>query len=169
MCVVQILKLCIREPVIAIVLSLLLCVLGLGAFFRLDMRYLPELTIPVVTISTSYDGASASSMESNVTTLLEGQLASVNGIEYMSSTSSTSNSSITIQFKLGGDFNEEVNQVRDKVSAARADDAWPADAKPPGINIGMNDPALMFLSFTDKKQKRRMIYEIILLIMLHRN
>ena len=148
----KILKLCIREPVIAIVLSLLLCVLGLGAFFRLDMRYLPKLTIPIVTISTSYDGASAALMESNVTTLLEGQLASINGIEYMSSSSSTSSSSITIQFKMGGDFNEEVNQVRDKVSAARAEDAWPADAKPPAINIGMNDPPLMYLSFTDKSK-----------------
>ena len=114
----RLLKLCIREPVIAIVISLLFIVLGVSSFMHLNMRYLPDMKIPVVTVSTSYVGAPASLMETNVTTLLEGQLSGIQGIEFMTSSSSTNYSSITIQFKLGGDFNEEVNQVRDKVSAA---------------------------------------------------
>ncbi len=145
----RLLKLCIREPVIAIVISLLFIVLGVSSFMHLNMRYLPDMKIPVVTVSTSYVGAPASLMETNVTTLLEGQLSGIQGIEFMTSSSSTNYSSITIQFKLGGDFNEEVNQVRDKVSAARAQDGWPADASPPTITLGTNDPSMMYISFTD--------------------
>ena len=143
------LKLCIREPVIAIVLSLVLIVLGVAAYSRLNMNYLPTIKVPVVTISTSFTGAPASIMESKVTNLIENQLGSVDGVQSIASSSSDGSSSITVNFKLGGDFDQEVNMVRDKVNAATADSNWPADANRPSVTVGMQGGVVMVLAFTD--------------------
>ena len=104
----SILKTCIREPVIAIVLSLVLLVLGVASYMRLDMSYLPQVKIPTVSISTSYTGAPASLMEAKVTNILENNLGSIDGIESMSSSSGNAYSSITVDFKLGGDFDRQI-------------------------------------------------------------
>ena len=143
------LKLCIREPVIAAVLSLVLIVLGVAAYLRLNMNYLPTIKVPVVTITTSFTGAPASLMESKVTNLLENQIGGIDGVESMSSNSSSGYSSVTVNFKLGGDFDQEVNEVRDKVNAATADENWPADAKRPSVNVGMSGLQLMVIAFED--------------------
>lgn len=65
----------VKRPTVAIVLSLLLCVFGYVSFTKLAVREMPDISNPVVTVSTSYDGASASIMESQITTVLEDQLS----------------------------------------------------------------------------------------------
>ncbi len=143
---------CIEKPVIAIVLSLMLLVLGVVGFQRLEIRYLPNLVIPIVQIRTSYTGAPSSLMESNVTNLLENSLAGIDGIDYMTSYSNPGSSNITIQFKLGGDFSNQVNEVRDKISSAMGNTSWVANAQTPVLTIGTNANNLMSVSFDDPQK-----------------
>ncbi|MTE25001.1 efflux RND transporter permease subunit, partial [Microbacterium sp. ZXX196] len=73
-------ELCIRQPVLACVLSLVLIVLGVVGFQRLEILFFPKLVMPIVTVYTHYRGASAELMESQVTTRLENAIAGVDNI-----------------------------------------------------------------------------------------
>ncbi|MBV52649.1 MAG: multidrug transporter AcrB [Coxiellaceae bacterium] len=144
-------EICIEQPVLAIVLSLLLAVVGVMGFLRLEVLFFPKQVMPIVTVSTSYSGASADLMESQVTQVIETQLAGVDGIKYISSSSSTSSSNITIQFYLGGDLEAQAAQVRDKVADSIQD--LPADADMPVVSVGEDGSMLMGIAFTDDKKK----------------
>ncbi|MBP7664685.1 MAG: efflux RND transporter permease subunit, partial [Shewanella sp.] len=76
----------VKRPVVAIVLSLLLCVFGIVSFTKLSIREMPDVESPVVTISTSYSGASAAIMESQITKTLEDELTGISGIDEITST-----------------------------------------------------------------------------------
>lgn len=140
---------CIEKPVIACVISLLLMILGVVGYLRLDMRFYPKQEIPVVQVRTYYQGASADLMESTITNLLENAFAGIDGIDTMSSSSGASWSTITLHFKMGGDFSKQVNEVRDKISAVRGASTWPSSAKQPTIQIGSNASQLLMIGFTD--------------------
>lgn len=139
---------CIKQPVLAIVLSLVIAILGFIGFQRLQLRFYPQLVMPVVTISTNYTGASAELMESEVTTIIENALAGINNVETISSTSKTGNSSITVTFRLGGNFESEAADVRDAVSGVR--DKLPTSIDPPTITVGQNGQELIDIGITDK-------------------
>jgi len=122
-------------------------VLGLIGFQRLEILFYPKLELPIVTINTSYDGASAALMESQVTTIIENALAGVDGVQYISSSSYTSRSYITVRFRIGGNFEEEAAAVRDKVSAVA--NLLPPDANSPTITVGTRGNTLLTIGFTD--------------------
>src|SRR6188472_918592 len=88
----------IRRPVLATVASLLLIVLGLLAFTRLPLRELPDIDPPVVSVSTTYTGASAAVVETRITQLLEDAVSGIEGVELLQSSSRDGRSSITIEF-----------------------------------------------------------------------
>lgn len=143
-------EICICQPVLAIVLSLILVVLGILGFSRLELCFFPKLQMPIVSIHTSYQGASSDLMESQVTTVIENALAGLDNVQSISSSSSTSNSYITVQFRLGGDFEAEAAEVRDKVSGVR--EQLPTDADPPSITVGTKGAIVISLGFTDKNK-----------------
>jgi multidrug efflux pump len=153
-------EICIRKPVLAIVLSLVLVVLGVLGFQHLEIRFFPKIEIPVVTITTHYEGASANLMESQVTTIIENYLAGIDGVQYISSRSWTSYSQITVQFRLGGDIESEAAQVRDKVSGAVQ--YIPPDADKPTITVGANANPILGIGFLDKHKKPADIRDYIL-------
>ncbi len=115
----QLPALCIRRPVLAIVLNLLIVLAGLLAFDRLTVREYPNIDIPTVTVDTNYTGASAPIVEATVTKILEDSLSGIEGIDYLSSISRTGRSQITIAFKQGRDIDSATSDVRDKVSRVR--------------------------------------------------
>ena len=78
---------CISRPVFATVLNILLVLLGLVAYQRLSVREYPRIEEPVVTVTTTYPGANAEIVESQVTKIMEEQLAGIEGIELMTSIS----------------------------------------------------------------------------------
>ena len=78
---------CIRRPVFATVLSLILVLLGVVSYGRLTVREYPNVDEPVVSVSTSYPGASAAIIETQVTQVLEGSIAGIAGIDVLESTS----------------------------------------------------------------------------------
>ncbi len=74
-------ELCIRRPVLATVMSLILVLVGVVAFQRLTVREFPNVDEPIVSVTTNYPGASASIMESQVTQILEDSIAGIEGID----------------------------------------------------------------------------------------
>ncbi len=71
----------VKRPVAALVLSMLLCVFGFVSFTKLAVREMPDIESPVVSISTRYEGASATIIESQITSVLEDQLSGISGID----------------------------------------------------------------------------------------
>src|SRR5918997_554935 len=90
----------IQRPVFATVMSLSLVLIGLAAFSRLPVREYPNIDTPIVSVDTSYRGASAEIVETQVTKPLEDSLSGIEGIDYISSTSRQEDSQITITFEL---------------------------------------------------------------------
>ena len=112
-------ELCIRRPVFATVLSLVVLLVGLVSYQRLTVREYPKIDPPVVNVTTSYSGASAEIIESQVTKVLEDSLAGIEGIDVVTSISRQESSQITIQFKLDRDPDSAASDVRDRVSRVR--------------------------------------------------
>jgi multidrug efflux pump len=111
--------LCIRRPVFATVLSLVVVLVGLVAFGRLAVREYPSIDPPVVLVQTDYRGASAEVIESTVTRVLEESIAGIEGIDFLRSTTRQERSQIAVRFKLGRDVEAAANDVRDRVSRVR--------------------------------------------------
>ncbi|EDK13270.1 predicted cation/multidrug efflux pump [Haemophilus influenzae 22.4-21] len=87
----------IRRPVLAVSISLLMIILGLQAISKLAVREYPKMTTTVITVSTAYPGADANLIQAFVTSKLEESIAQADNIDYMSSTSAPSSSTITIK------------------------------------------------------------------------
>ncbi len=113
-------EICIRRPVFATVLSILVILVGLISFSRLSVREYPRIDEPVVTVETRYVGASAEVVESQITKVLEDSLAGIEGVDVMTSTSRSETSQITVRFRLSRDPDSAAADVRDKVARVRA-------------------------------------------------
>jgi multidrug efflux pump len=112
-------ELCIRRPVFATVLSLIIVLLGLVSYSRLAVREYPKIDPPVVSVTTTYRGASPEIIESQVTQILEEQLAGIEGVDFIRSSSEQDGSHISVYFVLGRDPSSAAADVRDRVSRAR--------------------------------------------------
>lgn len=113
-------ELCIRRPVLATVLSLLVVVIGIVSYTRLGVREYPKIDEPVVSVQTGYPGASAEVVESQVTKVIEDSLAGIEGVELMTSFSRAESSSINVRFRIARDPDSAAADVRDKVARVRA-------------------------------------------------
>jgi len=116
----QLPEICIRRPVLATVLSLVILLVGLISYTRLAVREYPRIDEPVVSVNTTYRGASAEVVESQVTKVLEDSLAGIEGVELMTSQSRSERSQINVRFTLKRDPDSAAADVRDKVSRVRA-------------------------------------------------
>jgi len=111
---------CIRRPVFATVLSIVVLLIGLISYSRLSVREYPRIDEPVVTVETRYLGASAEVVESQITKVLEDSLAGIEGVDVMVSFSRSEISQITVRFKLSRSPDAAAADVRDKVARVRA-------------------------------------------------
>jgi multidrug efflux pump len=112
-------ELCIRRPVFATVLSLVIVLLGVVSYTRLTVREYPNVDEPVVSVQTRYPGASAKIIESQVTQILEGSIAGISGIDVLESSSRSEDSRITVRFRPDVDQDVAASDVRDRVSRVR--------------------------------------------------
>ena len=113
-------EICIRRPVLASVLSLMVIVIGAVSYTRLGVREYPKIDEPVVSVSTTYLGASAEVIESQITKILEDSLAGIEGVELMTSRSRSERSDIDVRFRITRDPDSAAADVRDKVARVRA-------------------------------------------------
>ncbi|MCW0180385.1 MAG: efflux RND transporter permease subunit [Zavarzinia sp.] len=112
-------EICIRRPVFATVLSLVICLVGIVAWQRLSVREYPNIDVPVVNVRTDYTGASAAVIESQITQVLEDSISGLDGIDTITSTSRDGRSAITVRFSLGVSPDVAASDVRDRVSRVR--------------------------------------------------
>ncbi len=112
-------EICIRRPVFATVMSLVVMLLGLVSYTRLSVREYPKIDEPVVTVQTTYRGASAEIVESQITKPLEDSLAGIEGVDVLSSISRSESSQITVRFKLERNPDSAAADVRDRVARVR--------------------------------------------------
>lgn len=105
----------ISRPVFTSVLSILIILFGLMSFSKLSVREYPNIDAPLVTIKTTYFGASAQILELQVTKPIEDRLTSIEGMKNISSSSQNGVSRITIEFDVNRNIDDAVNDVRDKV------------------------------------------------------
>ncbi|MCC6762724.1 MAG: efflux RND transporter permease subunit [Chitinophagaceae bacterium] len=122
-------ELSLRRPVLAIVINLLILLFGILGFTFLGVRDYPMIEPATVNVRTSYAGANADIIESQITEPLEKAINSVPGIKNITSTSSQGSSSISIEFDLSVPLEEAANDVRDKVSQAQR--SLPSDLEQP--------------------------------------
>lgn len=111
-------ELSLRRPVLAFVMNIILVVFGVIGFTSLGVRDYPAIDPPIIHVSTTYPGANADIIESQITEPLEKSVNGIPGIRNITSGSSVSRSSITLEFELGVDLEAAANDVRDKVSQA---------------------------------------------------
>jgi len=112
-------EVCIRRPVFATVLSLVIVLLGIVSYSRLTVREYPKIDPPVVSVQTTYRGASPEIIETQVTKILEDSLAGIEGIDFMTSVSRQEQSNISVTFNLDRDPSSAAADVRDRVSRVR--------------------------------------------------
>jgi len=115
----QLPEICIKRPVFATVMSLIILLVGLISYTRLSVREYPRIDEPVVSVSVTYRGASAEVVESQVTKPLEDSLSGIEGVEVMTSQSRSETSRINVRFTLKRDPDSAAADVRDKVARAR--------------------------------------------------
>jgi len=122
----------IKRPVLAIVMSITIIVFGIIGISFLGVREYPSVDPPIVNVSTSYTGANAETIESEITEPLEESINGIAGIRTLTSSSREGSSNITVEFNLGVDMEAAANDVRDRV--ARAQRRLPDDADPPTVS-----------------------------------
>ncbi len=122
----------IRRPVLAWVLSISIVLFGLLGFSFLGVREFPSVDPPIISVDTSYRGASAEVMQSQVTEPLEDAINGIAGIRNLSSSSGAGRSSIRAEFELGSDLEAAANDVRDRVNGALRN--LPPDVDPPEVS-----------------------------------
>ncbi|PWJ59596.1 multidrug efflux pump [Dyadobacter jejuensis] len=142
----------IKRPVLAIVMNLLIILFGFLGYTYLGMREFPSIDPPVVSIRTSYTGANADIIESQITEPIEKQLNSIGGIKSISSTSSQGASQITVEFDLGVDMETAANDVRDKVGSVSRSLPQDLDGPPIVSKADANSEPIIVLTFTSNSR-----------------
>ena len=136
----------IKRPVLSLVVSTMIVLMGIQAFFDTQVRQYPELETSVITITTAYPGASAELIQGFVTTPIQQVVSSTKGIDFVRSSSSNSVSVVEVHMKLGVDADVALTEVSTKVSSIRGE--LPAETEDPVIaKLAAEGFALAYYSF----------------------
>ncbi len=140
----------VRRPVLAIVLNLLIIVAGAAALMGVEVRELPNVDRPIITVRANFPGASPETVDTQVTSVIEGAVARVPGIVSLSSNSDYGGSRVTIEFDPSVDLNVAAADVRDAVSAAAR--GLPDDMEAPTVvKADADSSAIIRLSVTSER------------------
>lgn len=147
-------ELSVKRPVLSIVMSLLIIIFGLIGFKFLGVREFPSIDPPIITVRTSYTGANAEVVESQITEPLEKALNSIEGIRTISSASNQGSSIITVEFDLNADLERAANDVRDKVAQAVRQLPQDIDAVPSVSKADANSDAIISMTVRSDSRKQ---------------
>ncbi|MDP1578890.1 MAG: efflux RND transporter permease subunit [Candidatus Didemnitutus sp.] len=157
----------IRRPVVALVASILVVLVGILSFSRLPVREYPLIDSPVVSVDTRYRGASSEVVEAKITEPLEREIASIDGIRVIRSDSQEEQSRITVEFNLGRNVDEAANDVRDRVARARG--RLPNEIEEPQVTKADADASpVITISFNSERYSRLELREFVERIALQR-
>jgi HAE1 family hydrophobic/amphiphilic exporter-1 len=140
----------VRRPVLAMVISLLIVVAGLAGLYGAEIRELPDVDRPVITVTTGFSGAAPETVDRELTAVIEGAVARVAGVASISSTSTLGRSRVTIEFNDSSDLNVAASDVRD--SLGRVTNNLPDGADEPRIvKADANSDPVMRLAVTSDR------------------
>jgi len=149
----QLPELCIKRPVFATVLSLMIVLIGVISFQRLTVREYPKIDTPVVSVRTVYKGASPQVMESQITQPLEDSISGIEGVRSVKSVSREEVSQITVEFVLERNVDAASNDVRDRVARVRA--VLPAAADDSVVSkIEADAQAILWMRLSSEKHSQ---------------
>src|SRR5476651_1526906 len=139
----------IRRPVLAVVISLLILVLGLRSVGSLPVNQFPHTENAVVTITTVYYGADAATVAGFITQPLESAIAQAQGIDYLSSASASGVSTITATLRLNYDANRALTEINTQVNSVK--NQLPAQAQQPVLTVATGQTTdAMYMGFYSK-------------------
>lgn len=144
----------IRRPVATTMVMLSFIFIGLIAMFTMKSEMLPNMAVPVVTISTNWNGAVAEDVETQITEKIESILPKVEGIERVDSTSSFQKSQVVVRFKYGVNASEKTNEIQRELS--RINNSLPQDATTPitqKLNVGAGDITLISMFYSPHREE----------------
>ncbi|MEZ9921231.1 multidrug efflux RND transporter permease subunit [Vibrio breoganii] len=137
----------IKRPILAVSISFLIALLGMQAIFKMQVREYPEMTNTVVTVSTSYYGASADLIQGFITQPLEQAIAQADNIDFMTSQSVLGSSTITVTMKLNTDPNAALSDILAKTNSVRSQ--LPKESEDPTVTMSTGSTtAVMYIGFT---------------------
>ncbi|MBK6826567.1 MAG: efflux RND transporter permease subunit [Chitinophagaceae bacterium] len=145
-------ELSLRRPVLAIVMNILIVLFGVIGFQFLGVRDYPAIDPPNISVRTSYPGANADIIETQITEPLEKAINGIAGVKNMTSSSSNGTSNINVEFDLGVDLEAAANDVRDKVSQAQR--SLPSDLDAPPVVSKADASSDFILSMTVQSYSR---------------
>ncbi len=157
-------ELFIRRPVLSMVVSLLILLLGAQGLMSLQVRQYPEVEETTITITTTYVGASADLMQGFISTPIAKSVSSAEGVDYVTSQSRLGVSTVSVRMRLNTDPNAALTEVTSKVQQVRAQ--LPADAEDPVIVKGTGQTfALMYLTFASSEMNPEQVSEFLTRVM----
>jgi multidrug efflux pump len=148
-------ELSLRRPVLAIVMNMVIIVFGLIGYKFLGVRDYPAIDPPNVSVRTSYPGANADIIESQITEPLEKSINGIAGVKNITSSSSQGNSNINVEFDLSYDLEAATNDVRDKVSQTLR--SLPSDLDAPPVVSKADASSDPILSMTVQSNTRNQL------------
>jgi multidrug efflux pump len=146
----QISEVSIHRPVLATVMNLIILLIGLIAYERLSVRLIPNVDVPIVTVATTYPGANAQVIETEITKPVEDALSGIEGVDFISSVSRAELSQVSVRFLLDRDPDGAASDVRDRVAQARG--KLPQEAEAPIVQKQEADaqPIIYLAFFSDR-------------------
>lgn len=142
---------CIKRPVLAIVLSIVLVLFGIVGLLNLEVREYPNIDAPIISVTTNFPGANSDVIESQITEPLEQSINGIDGISIMTSTSREQSSQISVEFDLDKDIDAAANDVRDRVS--RVLRQLPPDIDNPTVEKADADATPIIIVFVSSNSK----------------
>lgn len=140
----------IKRPVLAVSLSFLIALLGMQAIFKMQVREYPEMTNTVVTVTTSYYGASANLIQGFITQPLEQAIAQADNIDYMTSSSVMGSSTITVTMKLNTDPNSALSDILAQTNSVRSQ--LPKESEDPTLSMSTGSTtSVLYIGFTSQE------------------
>ena len=150
-------ELALKRPILATVMNLLIILFGVVGYSFLSVREYPAIDPPIVNVRTSYAGANADIIESQITEPLEKSINGIPGIKTINSSSNNGSSNITIEFDVNQDLEAAANDVRDKVSQAAR--SLPQDVDAPPV-VSKSDASSDFILLMAVQSKTKGLMEL---------
>ena len=151
----------IRRPIGTLLLTLGVVLAGVLAFLELPVAPLPKVDIPTIQVSANLPGASPATMASTVASPLERHLGTIAGVSEMTSRSTLSSASITLQFDLGRDIDGAARDVQAAIAAARVDLPSTLKSQPTYRKINPAEAPIMILALTSRSRSPDQIYDAV--------
>ncbi|MFC2968714.1 efflux RND transporter permease subunit [Acidimangrovimonas pyrenivorans] len=150
----------VRRPILAFVLNALIVIAGLAGLSGVEVRELPDVDRPVVTVTTTFDGAAPETVDREVTSAIEGAAGRVAGVKSISSSSSFGRSRVTVEFSTATNLDTAASDMRDAIS--RISNKLPADADTPRIvKADANASAVMRVAVTSATRSAQALTELV--------